>query len=156
MPTINQLTSDDDISAGDLLPVWSTGNGDARKVSLSTLFAWIQDQLAVASNYLTQYFAPQATGWAVTVTPPGGPGTDTYLRITPGGAYAAGTVTLPPVADGVDGQRILVINIGFALTALTHSLNGATATIGAPTTLAANAFYTLRFDAVSKTWDRVN
>lgn len=47
MPQINQLSAYDSPQAGDQLPVFSTGNGDARKMSLSALLNWI------ANNFTT-------------------------------------------------------------------------------------------------------
>lgn len=42
MPTINQLPTLETVSASDLLPVYSTENGDARKSSLNTLATWLK------------------------------------------------------------------------------------------------------------------
>ncbi len=41
MAQINQLSAYDSPSAGDQLPIFSTGNGDARKISLSAFAAWL-------------------------------------------------------------------------------------------------------------------
>ncbi len=48
MTTINQLSSMDSVSGGDLLPVFSTSNGDARKASISLLLAYIAANLGEA------------------------------------------------------------------------------------------------------------
>ena len=41
MAQINQLSAYDSPSGGDQLPIFSTGNGDARKIALSNLAAWL-------------------------------------------------------------------------------------------------------------------
>lgn len=41
MTQINQLSAYDSPSGGDQLPIFSTGNGDARKIALSNLAAWL-------------------------------------------------------------------------------------------------------------------
>lgn len=43
MATINQLSTAETLSPGDLVPVFSTNNGDARKASMSTIQAFVQD-----------------------------------------------------------------------------------------------------------------
>jgi hypothetical protein len=41
MPTINQLAAVDDLSGGDSFPIYAASQGDARKVSLTTLLSYI-------------------------------------------------------------------------------------------------------------------
>lgn len=151
---INRLSATSSLSAGDLLPVWSTSNGDTRKASLSVLLSFIEDNFTAATtdNKVTQYAAPSATGFTVTISSTDG--TSIWLVLTPVAGYAAGTITLPAVATCVDRQEVLV-NCTQSVTTLTVSGNGATAVTGAPTTLAANAFFRMRFDLQSKTWYRV-
>lgn len=150
MPTINQLNSVDTPSASDLLPIFSQQNGDARSLSLANLLKWIQAQSTTAGQLRTQYAAPSATAFTATVTDDGN---STWLNLTPTGAFAAGTIKLPSNASSLDGQEV-VVNTTQAVTALTVDGNGSTVT-GAPTTLAANAFFRLRYDAVMSTWYRI-
>lgn len=150
MPTINQLSAADSLSDGDLLPVYSQNNGDARKAALSLLAAYLQGKITSTDDKTTQYAAPSATAFNIQIA---GTGQSIWLILTPTGAFADGTLTLPPVAGVLDKQEILV-NTTQAVTALTIAGNGATVT-GAPTTLAANAFFRLRFDGVTDTWYRV-
>jgi hypothetical protein len=60
---------------------------------------------------------------------------------------------MPAVASVIDGQELLV-NSTQAVTTLTVAGNGATVA-GAPTTLAANGFFRLKFEALVSTWYRV-
>jgi hypothetical protein len=48
MTNINQLSAASSVSAGDLLPVFSTDNGDARKASMTVLMAFIRANLGDA------------------------------------------------------------------------------------------------------------
>lgn len=150
MPTINQLNSIDTPSASDLLPLFSQENGDARKLSLANLLKWIQAQSITAGGLRTQYVAPSVTAFTVTVTDDGN---STWLILTPTGAFAAGTIKLPSKESSLDGQEV-VLNSTQAVTALTIDGNGSAVT-GAPTTLTANAFFRLRYDAVMSTWYRI-
>lgn len=153
MTTINQLSAVSALVGADLLPVFSSENGDARKASMTVLAAFIQSLLTADDGDETQYFAPAATGFSVTVNPTVD-GNSMYLLMTPVAGYAAGTIILPAKAECVDGQTVLVSSTQ-VVTALTVNGNGATAVNGAPTTLAANAFFKLRYDGVFASWFRV-
>lgn len=150
MPTINQLSTTDSVSSGDLFPVFVTTDGDARKVSASNLRTFMLDGASVADDKITQYAAPSATGFSVTIT---NASNSVWLILTPTGGFAAGTIILPAVASAVDKQELLV-NCTQSVAALTINGNGATVT-GAPTSLAANGFFRLRFDDVANVWYRV-
>ncbi len=151
MATINQLSAVDEVVASDLVPIYSSSNGDARKASMAVLAAYIKNLMTSSDDMVTQYNSPAATGFTATINN----GSDSiWLLLTPLAGYAAGTIVLPAVANCVDRQELLV-NTTQAVTTLTINGNGATAVVGAPTTLAANAFFRLRFDAVQKSWYRV-
>lgn len=153
MPTINQLSAVAAVVASDLVPIYSSENGDARKASMTVLAAFIQSLLTAAAGDETQYFAPAATGFSVTVNPTTDGGS-VYLLMTPVAGYAAGTIILPAKAECVDGQQVLVSSTQ-AVTALTVNGNGATAVNGAPTALTANGFFRLRYNGVFGSWFRV-
>lgn len=147
MPQINQLSPVASLQDGDNIPLFATDQGDARRAPLSLLKSFILEDVP-ASGFITQYAAPSATGFSVAI----GPG-NVWLILTPTATFAAGTLTLSDVFSVQDGQELLV-NCTQIVTALTVAGNGATVT-GAPTTLAANDFFRLRFDAVLSTWYRV-
>lgn len=150
MPQINQLSSVDQISPGDQVPIFATNQGDARKASMSLLKEFFQEGATAADDKVTQYAAPSATGFSVQVNDTSD---SVWLVLTPTAGFAAGTLVLPARSKCVDRQEILV-NCTQVVTTLTITGNGSTVT-GAPTTLAANAFFRLRFDAVTSTWYRV-
>lgn len=127
-------------------------NGQDLQVSSSALLAFIQAGLTfTSSGFITQYAAPVATGFSVAIADAE---SDTHLILTPTGAFAAGTIVLPLAATAVDGQQVLV-NCTQAITTLTISGNGGTV-VGGPATLAANAFFTLKFDKPTGNWYRIN
>lgn len=152
MPTINQLSAVDSLSVADQVPIYSSENGDARKASFSTVAALMQDTLDFggSSPFTTQYSAPSLTGFSVSITDNGG---SIWLVLTPTGTFANGTIVLPAVGNCVDKQEINV-NCTQIVSALAISGNGATVT-GGPSALAANGFFTLRFEAATDTWYRV-
>lgn len=150
MPTINQLSAVDQVVSSDQVPIYSSENGDARKASMTVLAAFIKTLITSVDDKITQYFAPSATGFTATINDNSN---STWLILTPTGTLAAGTIKLPTVTNCVDHQEVLV-NSTQTVTALTINGNGATVT-GAPTTLAANGFFRLRFDGVTDTWYRV-
>ena len=151
MSTINQLTAMDTLTGSDLIPVYSQYNGDARKASMSVLAAFVESVLTTVGDKVTQYAAPIASATTIQVSDTSN---SVWLIVTPSSVFAAGTIKLPAVANCIDRQELLV-NYVNGVTALTIDGNGATNVIGAPTTMANNAFFRLRFDMVMKTWYRV-
>lgn len=151
MSDINQLSAMSSLSAGDLFAVWSTSNGDTRKAAASVLLAYIQANLTLPQTFTTQYSAPSATGFSVSITDGS---SSIHLILTPVADYAAGTLVLPASTNAVDKQEVLV-NSTHAVTTLTITANGATAVTGAPTALTANQFFRLKYDKPTSTWYRV-
>lgn len=150
MTTINQLSAVDSVASSDQVPIYSSGQGDARKASMNVIKQFILADATANDDKISQYAAPTATGFSVNILDAG---SSVWLILTPLAGYAAGTIVLPAVANCVDRQEILV-NTTQAVTTLTINANGATV-VGAPTTLAANAFFRLRFDDVLNVWYRV-
>ena len=122
MTTINQLSAVDAVVSSDQVPIYSSSNGDARKASMSVIKDYVLSDATVADDKVTQYAAPAATGFTVTVN---NSSDSVWLILTPLAGYAAGASTLPAVANCVDRQEVLV-NTTQAVTTLTVSGNGAT------------------------------
>jgi hypothetical protein len=143
MSEINKLTSVDTVSAGDSVPVYSNANGDARRITFSNLLRYLSENLSV-DRLVTQYAAPTATGFSVTIAQ-----NNTHLILTPAAGYAAGTIVLP--ASPVDRDEFLLTSTQ-AVTTITYS--GGTV-IGAATGIAANGFARFKFDALLSRWYRI-
>jgi len=150
MPTINQLSGISQVSGGDLLPVYVSNNGDARKVSITQLLQYFQQTFA-SPTVSTNLYTP-ATGFNVTVPTP--VSEQQWMVIQPAGTLAAGTITLPLNTGVPDGTQVLVTTTQI-ITSFTLAVNGAANAYGAPTTLAANAFFTMRFYQATNSWYRV-
>lgn len=150
MPAINKLASVAELTTADKVALFSATLGNDAAATLATLLEWLQEQLTSESAPLTQYAAPGASGFSITVAPPTA-GDSMFLLISPGGAYAAGTIVLP---DGVDGQEI-VVHCRQAVTALTITPASGESTSGAPTTITAGGFFRLRFDGINSLWCRI-
>jgi hypothetical protein len=150
MPTINQLSGISQVSGGDLLPVYVSNNGDARKVSITQLLQYFQQTFA-SPTVSTNLYTP-ATGFNITVPTP--VSEQQWMVIQPAGTLAAGTITLPLNTGVPDGTQVLVTTTQI-ITSFTLAVNGAANAYGAPTTLAANAFFTMRFYQATNSWYRV-
>lgn len=146
MPTINQLSAVTAVTASDILPIYSSANGDARKASMTTVLAFIESNFA-SPEFSTVITAPTTSGFNIQLA---SSTSNIWAIINPTGAFAAGTITLPPVADCFDGQQIIV-TCTQAITALTVAGNGA-AVNGAPSSLAVNGFFALRFNTLQQDW----
>jgi len=150
MPTINQLAGLSQVSGGDLLPIYVPNNGDARKVSVTQLLTYFQTVFA-APTVSTNLYTPGA-GFNVTVPTP--VSEQQWMLLQPAGTLATGTITFPLNTGTPDGTQLLVTTTQI-ITAFTLALNGAAAAFGAPTTLAANAFFTMRFYQATNSWYRI-
>lgn len=138
------------LTTADKLRALISNTGDVREFTLSVLVEFLTEQLAVSDNKVTQYAAPNATEFSISVTDSS---QSTWLKITPAAGYAAGTIVLPAVANCEDKQELLV-TCTQSVGTLTTNANGSTV-YGAPTSLSANGYFTLRFDAQDSTWNRV-
>jgi hypothetical protein len=147
MTNINKLSALDTLEPGNLLAVWATDNGDTRKASINLLTTYLQGVLSLPGVLSTQYAAPSANAFTVTIA-----AGDTWLILTPTGTFAAGTIVLPSAPND---KAECSINCTQIVTAVTVSAGGTTVT-GAPTTLAANGFFTMRYDAATAAWYRVS
>jgi hypothetical protein len=150
MPTINQLAGISQVSGGDQLPIYVPNNGDARKVSVNQLLQYFQTTFA-APTVATNLYTP-GTGFNITVPTP--VSEQQWMVIQPAGTLAAGTITRPLNTGTPDGTQVLVTSTQI-ITSFTLALNGAAAAFGAPTTMAANAFFTVRFYQATNSWYRV-
>lgn len=150
---INQLSEVLSGSGGQQVPVYDPSQGDTRKISLTTLLAWLQTQLTIGRlEPVTQYAAPSATGFSVQITDGD---EDVHLILTPAAGYADGEVVLPAVANARDKQ-LVIVNCTQTVAAFVVDGNGATAVTGAPTTIAAaNEFFTMCYDLPTSTWYRI-
>jgi hypothetical protein len=135
------------------IPYYDPNCGQDRRCSVSDLLALFASG---ASGPTTVYASPNASGYTVSLTAIMNTmiplGTSLWVLITPLAGYAAMTLALP---IGVNGQEI-VVNCTQSVTALTVS--GAVVGVspqpvnGAPTTLAANGHFRLKFDGVTGAW----
>jgi hypothetical protein len=150
MPTINQLPVLNPVSSGDQIPVYSPNNGDARRASVGSLLTFFQQSFA-SPTLAVNLFVP-GTGFNITVPTP--VSEQQWMLLQPATALASGTVTLPLNTGVPDGTSVLITTTQ-AITTFSVALNGATAIFGAPTTLAATEFFTLRFYQPTNTWYRI-
>jgi hypothetical protein len=153
MSAIDKLAKITTLALTDLVALFSNSAGNDVAATLATLVAFIQSQITSAGDFITQYAAPNATGFNVLIAPPTA-GADVLLLLTPAAGYAAGTITLPQQASCVDGQEVLC-SCTQLLTALTIAGNGSVVNNPPTAFTAAVPFFKLRFDGVAKAWYRV-
>ena len=150
MPTINQLPLLAQVSPGDQVPVYSPNNGDARRLPVSSLLQYFQQTFA-SPTLATNVYTP-GTGFNIAVPTPGA--AQQWMLIQPAGTLALGTITLPLNTQTPDGTEVLVTTTQ-QITGFTLALNGATAAYGAPSTLAAEDFFRMRFVQSTNSWYRI-
>ena len=145
MPTINQLSAVTKVAGSDSVPIYDSGNGDARKASFSTVLDFVKDNFA-SPDYDTIINAP-ATGFNLQLD---NSTNNIFVILNPAGTLATGTITLPAVADCFDGQEIIFVSTQ-TITALTVNANGGT-TVGVPSGFSATSTFTIRFNKLQSTW----
>lgn len=138
------------VVSSDKALIIQNASGLAVLATMGALADYIQTLITSTDDKISQYSSPSSTGFSVSIT---NSSESVWLVLTPTAGFAAGTIVLPAVANCVDKQEIMV-NCTQSVTTLTTNGNGATVT-GAPTTLAANAFFRLRYNAINTTWYRV-
>jgi hypothetical protein len=119
-------------------------------MSVSALLQYFQATFA-APTVSTNLYTP-GTGFNITAPTP--VSEQQWMIIQPAGTLATGTVTLPLNTGVPDGTQLLVTTTQI-ITTFTLAVNGAANAYGAPTTLAANAFFTMRFYQATNSWYRV-
>jgi hypothetical protein len=76
------------------------------------------------------------------------------MIIQPAGTLASGMVTLPLNTGTPDGTEVLITTTQ-QITSFTLALNGAANAYGAPSTLAAQDFFRMRFYQSTNSWYRI-
>lgn len=145
MTTTNKLLKlqNSDLSASDLLELWSQKYGGNAGLSLAVLTDYLAANLSFPTTKAAQYEAPVATGFSVTVN-----NANTWLILTPLAGYAAGTIIMP---NATQGDEVLV-TCTQAVTALTVTPASGDSAVGQPTGLTANQAFTMKYDSVVKRW----
>jgi hypothetical protein len=151
MAQINQLALMSSVSSGEQLPVYSPTNGDARRVSIGTLLDYFEQTFA-SPTLATNVYTP-GTGFNLAVPTP--VAAQQWMLIQPTGTLATGTITLPLNTQTPNGTEVLITSTQI-ITTFTLALNGASSAFGAPTTLAANAFFRMRFVQATNSWYRIS
>lgn len=150
MPTINQLPLLAQVSPGDQVPVYSPNNGDSRRLPVSSLLQYFQQTFA-SPTLATNVYTP-GTGFNVAVPTP--VADQQWMLIQPAATLALGTITLPLNTQTPDGTEVLVTTTQ-QITGFTLALNGAMAAYGAPSTMAAEDFFRMRFVQATNSWYRI-
>lgn len=144
---IQNLDNVDSISPSTLFAV--NQNGLDYNCTAAVVADFIEQNVTVNDGKVIQYSSPISAS-TVAIS---GTNNSVWLVLTPISTVASLTIQLPEVSGCVANQEILV-NTTQTITALTVNLNGAVGG-GVPTTLAANGFFTLRFEPVIQKWYRV-
>jgi len=157
MPTIDQLSRAQNVSASDKLPIYISNTGDTEKVSLSVLLSYLQNQSTGSDNLVTQRESKNSSDWTIQAD---SSTLGVWLIITvSGSATDSGTITLPLAFNCVDNQTILV-NSTAEIESLIINANGATAVYGAPDQLGTADFepynFGLRYNQSTNSWYRVS
>lgn len=148
MPRVPNLTpvSSTDLSSGSLLPIYINEQGDARKLSLSELVSYFQQNFT-NTTFQKTIIIPE-TGFSQLLPQNG---LYQWLLIRPTGALANGTVVLPSPDVAADGQEV-VITTTLQISSFTIDGNGATEVYRSPSVLAAEDVVRMKYESTTKSW----
>lgn len=150
MATINQLSAQEILANSDQFVIYSSSNGDARKMAASSLLTYITSNITQGkSKFILKKDAP-VTGGTTTLNDDS---TDQWGLITPLAGLVTLTIVFPGSTHAIEGQEIL-INCTQAVTTVTWSSSGATF-VGAPTSFVAEDYLRFKYEPVTKKWYRV-
>jgi len=147
MTDLSKIARKDTFDDSDNVLVYSNSLNDARLIPKSVITASLT---STSSKGLTQYASPSSTAFTVLINDSY---QDVWLILQPTGTLAAGTIKLPSSSQVIDNQTVTIFSTN-EVTTLTIDLNGSSGT-GMPTTIAANGFFTLRYNSTLKTWYKV-
>lgn len=148
MTKIADLSAVTALAAGDSLPVASLAGGDTMRATMGQLTEYLQENLVFTGADEAFQTAAPTTGQTVTVTVTDG--RNVWLALAPAGTLATLTVA---ISGTPSAQQEVLINTTQILTALT--ITASNTLQGQPTTLAANGFAKMKYDAVNAVWRRV-
>jgi hypothetical protein len=142
----NSLTTLNPITGAESIPTFAGGRATPLYVTITALMAYFR------ATFTSPAFVP-------TITTPGDGFTlnlplnsnNQWVLLRPTGALATGAIVLPSSTYLIDGQEILVTTT-LQITSFTVNGNGATAVYGAPSVLAAEDKFTLRYNALTTSW----
>lgn len=153
MPTtINQLptVTSTEVQGGDQLPLYSSNNGDARKLSLSALLAYFKTTFT-NPNFVETINVP-VNGFNYSMTD----SSDyQWLSLRPAGALASGTVNLPDGGSLVDGQEVLITTTE-TITSISWNNPSVANRYGFPTSIDREVSLKAKYSKNGNSWHRIN
>jgi hypothetical protein len=148
MAYIPNLSTTPTLSGGYYFLVAKGNANNAQRVSAQEVADFVAETLSIG-GITSHYAAPSSTAFSVELPDV----TNTiWLILTPTGTFADGEIVMPSAP--VD-QQTVTVNCTQIVTTFVVDGNGATVT-GEPSTLAANGFFSLRYDAVANVWYRIS
>jgi hypothetical protein len=151
MPTINQLPLLLNVSPGDQFAVYTPNNGDARRLPVSSLLTFFQQNFASPTMAVNLYVP--VSPFAINLPTP--VAEQQWALLQPAGPLAAGTINLPVNTLTPDGTEIL-ISTTQTITSLTIGLNGAVALYGSILSLTGGSAVRLRYYEATNSWYQIN
>jgi len=151
MPTINQLPLLLNVSPGDQFAVYTPNNGDARRLPVSSLLTFFQQNFASPTMSVNLYVP--VSPFVINLPTP--VSEQQWALFQPAGVVASGTINLPVNTLTPDGTEILISSTQ-EITSLSIGLNGAAALFGSITSLAGGTAVRIRYYQPTNSWYQIN
>lgn len=149
MPQINQLPTRT-VSAGDLIPFYSSNNGDAAKMSVTALAAEIADINSTSSASFATQYESVSDGFTVSID---SYTTDTWLILSPVLDNDAGAIVLPSSSNATHGMTVKISVYDKYTGTLAVTSTGATVYMPTPfNNIPKGGCMVFQYDSIGKIW----
>ena len=149
MPQINQLPTRA-VSAGDLIPFYSSNNGDAAKMSVTALAAEIADINGTGSASFATQYESVSDGFTVSID---STTTDTWLILSPALDSDAGAIVLPSSSNAMHGMTVKISVYDKYTGTLAVTSTGATVYMPTPfNNIPKGGCMVFQYDSIGKIW----
>lgn len=144
----------DSLQSSDHIYVYDNLNGFTAVASLATLISFLNGKIVVSDGKVTQYAAPTFSGEQINLPTNS---QNTWLVITPTGPFGDLYIQLPDAASSAHNQEITITITQDVTTLDVFSEGGSTFGVPTSVTTVDGAFsFTVRFEAILKSWYRVD
>jgi hypothetical protein len=148
-----------DPKPSDLNFFWDSEGSQWAVTSFSNMLALYQANLVFPAagrpEPNTQYSAPSVNDFDIQIAlDPLADNEDVHLILTPSTSFVDGAITLP-INTGLRDKQIVIMNTTQQITNFSINLNGSDGVHGAPTSMGADDYFTIKYDLTVNTWYRI-
>ncbi len=144
---MTRYSTKSEIKTGDRMICWSTDDGGRVEIPFSVLLEFMRDNLG-SPDFVQVFAQPGGNNFTVPLLDSS---QNQWLLLQPQGNYTPGAITMPSLANAIDGQEVIV-TCNQQVNTFSINANGALEVVGAPTALSAGDNFRLKLSKLTNTW----